>query len=436
VAGFPYHKRALELDPNFALPHTSLASAYNNLGQHTLSREHATKAFDLRERVSEREKYRISAFYYAFVTGELDKAIETYELWKHSYPRDWLAVANLGNQYMKLGHWEKAIQETHAALQLEANTAVSYANLAFMQLARNRIDEARSAGAQALALNLDTMSLRVAIYQTAFLRQDQETMQQQLAWAAGRPQDGSWLLSAQSDTEAYGGRLAKARELSQSAVDSAMRAGAKETAALWNVNAAMREAEFGNLRAARENATAGLTLMSGKDVRTGAALALARAGDVAQARRLAESLNKDFPRNTIVQGYWLPAIRAAVEIHEKDATSALEILQPAAPYELAQSQPFQVGMMYPVYLRGQAYLLARQGSQAAAEFQKIIDHRGLVLNFPLGALARLGLARARAVDGDKAGARTAYEEFLTLWKDADPDIPIFTQAKAEYAALR
>ena len=261
-------------------------------------------------------------------------------------------------------------------------------------------------------------------------------MQQQLVWAAGRPREEDNLLLAQSDTEAYFGRLGKAREFSQRASDSAMRAEAAETAAQWYAHSAVREAEFGNGNEARQNANAGLALVAGKDVRNLAALALARAGDVAQAHELAETLNADFPRNTIVQGYWLPAIRAAIEIHGKYGTRAVEILRTAAPYELGQSQPFWAGMMYPVYLRGQAYLLTQQGPAAAAEFQKIIEHRGLVLNFPLGALARLGLARSYAHQGDTAKARSAYQEFLSLWKEADSDIPILRQARAEYAKLQ
>jgi serine/threonine protein kinase/tetratricopeptide (TPR) repeat protein len=436
LAGFPYHKRALELDPDFAAGHAILAVAYNNLGQETLARDHATKAFALRERVSEREKRRISALYHSYVTGELDRTIEAYELWKHSYPRDWVPVNNLGNQYMRLGQWEKALHETQVAIRLEPNNALVNANIAEMQHALNRFEEARSTLDRALARQLESTTLRIALYESAFLRGDQETMRQQLTWAAGRPQDEHWLLSAQSDTEAYFGRLDRAREFSQRAIDSARRADTNDTAALSYAHAAVREAEFGHPTAARQSAISGLALVAGKDVRTVAALALARAGDASQARRLVETLNKDFPRHTIVQRYWLPAIRAAIEIHGNNGTAAVQILQAAAPYELSQSQPFRVGMMYPVYLRGQAYLLARRGSEAAAEFQKMIDHRGVVLNFPLGALARLGLGRAHALEGDTAKARTAYEEFLSLWKGADADIPVLKEAKGEYARLQ
>jgi tetratricopeptide (TPR) repeat protein len=283
---------------------------------------------------------------------------------------------------------------------------------------------------------MDTQPLRLALYQTGFLLGDQPTMQQQLAWAAGRPGQEDWLFSVQSDTEAYFGRLTKAREFSQRAVNSALHADAKETAALWQVNAALLEAEFGNAASARHDVMAALALVPGRDIRSVAALSLARAGDAAEAKKLANGLDKDFPQDTVMQGYWLPSIRAAIEINAKNPARAIELLKTAAPYELAQCEPFTVGMMYPVYLRGEAYLLAHQGKEAAAEIQKIIDHRGIVLNFPLGALAHLGLGRAYALQGDSIKARAAYQDFLTVWKDADPDIPILQQAKTEYARLK
>jgi eukaryotic-like serine/threonine-protein kinase len=432
----PYFHRAVELDPNFAVAYSNLAINYGNLGQAARALENAKKAYDLRERVSERERYRVSAFYYADVTGELDKVNEVCELWKQSYPRDWVPSNILGDDYMRLGQWEKALQEVEDSLRLDPNIQTSNGNLAQIELALNRTEEARTTLEQALARKLDTQFLRLVIYDTGFLRGDQETMQQQLSWAAGRSGQEDWLLSAQSDTEAYFGRLAKAREFSHRAVDSARRADAKETAALWQVNAAVREAEFGNPSSARQDAMAALALVPGRDVRSVAALALARAGDAAQAQKLADSLNKEFPQNTIVQGYWLPTIRAAIQFNAKNATGTVELLKTAAPYELALCEPFPFGMMYPVYLRGQAYLVARQGKEAAVEFQKIIDHRGIVLNFPLGALARLGLARAYALQGDGAKARSAYLDFLTFWNDADPDIPVLQQAKAEYARLK
>jgi len=436
AAAIPFYRRAVELDPNFAMAYSGLAVSYTNLGQATLARENMTKAYELRERVSEREKYRIGAFYYVSVTGQTEKSNEVYELWKQSYPRDYIPPLDLGNAYTILGQWEKGLKEAKDANALEPDSAVGQANLAWMQLALNCIEEARTTVQQALGRKMDTLFLRLALYQVAFLRADRETMQQQMAWAAGRPGEEDWLLSSQSDTEAYFGRLTKRREISQRAVDSARHADAKETAALWQANAAMRQAEFTNPASARRSALDALALASGRDIRAVSALALARAGDTSQAQKLAESLSRDFPQHTVVQGYWLPSIRAAIDLNAKNANRALETLKGAAPYELGQSQPFQVGMLYPAYLRGQSYLLARQGKEAAAEFQKIIDHRGIVLNFPLGALAHLGLARAYALQGDTAKARAAYQDFLTLWKDADPDIPILIAAKSEYARMK
>jgi serine/threonine protein kinase/TolB-like protein len=436
AAAIPYYQHAVELDANFAMAYGTLAVAYFTVGQGTRASEVAKKAFELRDRVSDREKYRITAAYYAYATGELDKAAQTYDLWKESYPRDALPVANLGDVYMKLGQWEKALRETEAVGHLEPNSATFHSNLVGIELALNRTQDARASIQQALERKLDSFSLRLSIYGTAFVEGDQTTMQQQLAWAAGRPREEDWLLSAQSDTEAYFGRLAKAREFSQRALESALRADAIETASLWQVNAALREAEFGNDHSAGQAALAALARAPGRDVRSVAALALARAGDAAQAQKLAETLNKDFPQDTIVQGYWLPSVRAANELNKKNSAKAVEILQTAALYELGQCEPFQVGMLYPIYLRGQAYLAAHQGKEAVAEFQRIIDHRGVVLNFPLGALARVGLARAYVLQRDKEKSRAAYQDFLALWKDADPDIPILKQAKAEYANLQ
>jgi tRNA A-37 threonylcarbamoyl transferase component Bud32/predicted Zn-dependent protease len=432
----PYYHQALELDPNFAMAYSGLAVNYANLGQATRGAENAKKAFDLRDRVSEREKYRISALYYTFATGEIDKSNQIYELWKQSYPRDFLPPGNMGDNYMRLGQWEKALQETENSFRLEPSNNITNSNLAWIQLALNRTEEAAKTVEQALTRKLESHFLRLNMYELAFLRGDKESMQQQLAAAAGRPGEEDWLLATQSDTEAYFGKLSKAREFSQRAMESSRHADAKETAAMWQADAALREAEFGNASTARQQALQAMALAPGRDVTCQAALALARAGDTAQAQKFADSLNKEFPLYTVVQEYWLPSIRAAIELNAKNSARAVEILQATAPYELAQSQPFLVGMMYPVYLRGHAYLLGHKGKEAAAEFQKIIDHRGLVLNFPLGALANLGLARAYALQGDATKSRAAYDEFLSLWKDADPDVPILQQGKDESAKVR
>jgi tetratricopeptide (TPR) repeat protein len=345
--------------------------------------------------------------------------------------------ARLGSvlrQRIRLGQWESALRESRDGLRLQPNSAVAYFNLALSQLALNQTEDASATLEQALVHKLDAYYLRILRYETAFLRRDQQVMEQQLAWAAGRSGEEDWLLTTQSDTAAYLGRLVQARELSQRAVESARRADAKERAAVLQANAALREVEFGKAASARRHAMAALALFPGKHVRCLAALVLARAGDTTQPQKLAERLNKDFSHNTIVQGYWLPSIRAAIELHANNFTKTIEILHDAEPYEYGQTSI--LAMMYPVYVRGQAYLLAGHGREAAAEFEKMIEHPGLLLNSPLGALARLGLARAYALQGDTAKARAAYKDFLTLWKDADPDVPILKEAKAEYAKLK
>ncbi len=432
----PFLRRAIELDPNFAMAYARLAVAYGNLGQPSLAAETLKKAYALRDRVSEREKFHITADYYAFATGELEKEAQTYVLWMQSYPRDFIPHANLGSNFSALGQYEKAVVETQEALRLAPNNLYEYTNLGLNLLALNRLDDAKAAFDQARARKLEGWTLRLFTYYLAFLQGDSAQMEQQLSWGAGKPGAEDPLLSAQSDTDAYYGRLTKARDFSRRAADSAIRADSKETAALWQVNAALREAEFGNAATAKQGVSAALALAPGRDVKVLAALALARVGDTARAKAMVEQLEKSDPLNTVLKLYWLPTIKAAIELNGGHSAQALVLLEAAAPYETGGPPPFQLGTMYPAYLRGQAYLSARNGSAAATEFQKVIDHRGIVLNFPLGALAHVGLARAYALQGDTPKSRTAYQDFHTLWKDADPDIPILKEAKAEYAKLQ
>jgi tetratricopeptide (TPR) repeat protein len=386
--------------------------------------------------VSEKERLRISAYYYAFVTGELEKEAQTYQLWIQSYPRDDIPHGNLGSNFTTLGQYEKALAETQEAQHLEPNSVIVYGNLGQIFLALNRPDDAKAMFDQALARKLDSGSLRLWIYNLAFFRGDPAEMAQQLAWGAGKPGAEDSLLATQSDTEGYYGRLTKARDYSRRAVDSAVRADSKETAALWQVTAALREAEFGNVAAAKQNVGAALALAPGRDVRVLSALALARVGDTARAKVMVEQLEKSDPLNTVLKLYWLPTLKAAIELQSGNSAQALVSLETAAPYELGEPPPFQEGTLYPAHLRGEAYLAAHNSGAAAIEFQKLLGHRGIVINSPLGALARLGLARAYALSGDTAKSRSAYQEFLTLWKDADPDIPILKEAKADYAKLQ
>ena len=432
----PFYKRALELDPNFAVAYASLGNVYGNLGQASLSAENIKKAYALRDRVSERERYRISGLYYSNVTGELEQASQVYELWAKSYPQDLVPPVNLGSIYDSLGQYEKAVTNTLEALRLEPNITIGYSNLAQYYLALNRLDDAKKSIEQARERNLESDFLHLAMYELAFLKGDAAEMERQVTWAAGKPGTEDLLLSFQSDTEAYYGRLAKARDFSRRAVDSAVRADSKETAALWQVNAGLREAEFGNTAAAKQDVAAALKLAPGRDVKLFAALMLAQIGETAGAKATVEEVEKSYQSDTMLKVYWLPTIRAAIELNSNNSPQALVFLEAAAPYELGAPPQLQLGTMYPAYIRGQAQLRANNGSAAVAEFQKFVDHRGITVNFPLGALAHLGLARAYALSGDTGKAKTAYQDFFGLWKDADPDIPILKEAKAEYAKLQ
>jgi len=430
----PFLKRAIELDPNFPMAYAALSISYGNLGQRSLALEYATKAYELRDRVTEREKLRISADYFV-ATGELDKESQTYELWIANYPRDSVPHNNLSTIYTNMGQWEKALAECQENLRLEPDDVTGYGNMGIDLMVLNRLDEAKATLDQALARKLDGGSLRVGMYYLAFLRGDAAQMEQQAAWGAGKPGAEDLLLSAQSDTEAYYGRRSKARDFSRRAVDSAVRADSKETAALWQANAALREAEWGDAAAAKQDVAAALALSPGRDVKLAAALALARIGDATRAKALIGELEKSYAANAMLKLYWLPTINAAIALGQGDSSHALVSLEAAAPYELGFAGTF-INYAYPAYVRGQAYLLAHDGTAAAAEFQKLLDHRGIVGNFVSGALVHLQLGRAYAMAGDTVKAKVAYQDFFTLWKDADPDIPILKEAKAEYARLQ
>jgi len=431
----PFLKRAIELDPNFPMAYAGLAISYENLGQPSLGLEYATKAYGLRDRVTEREKLRITADYFR-ATEELEKESQTYQLWVANYPRDSVPHNNLAANYAFLGQYDKCLAEQLETVRLEPDDVISNGNLGAVYLYMNRLDDAKAALDRTLARKMDGGSLRLYLYYLAFLRGDSAQMEQQVSWGAGKPGDEDVLLSTQSDTEASYGRLSKARDFTRRAVDSAVRTESRETAALWQVNGAVREAEFGEAEEAKRDVAAALALAPGRDVKVWAAIALARAGDSARATALLKELEKTYPTNTLLKLYWLPIVSAAIELSQNNSTRALVLLEAAAPYELGSPPPLQNGTLYPAYLRGEAQLMARNGAAAAAEFQKYVDHRGIVVNFPLGSLAHLGLARAYALSGDTAKAKTAYQDFLTLWKDADPDIPVLIAAKSEYANLK
>jgi serine/threonine protein kinase/tetratricopeptide (TPR) repeat protein len=427
----PFLKHAIELDPNFAVAYADLATANNNIGEIDLSSEYAQKAFDRRERTSEREQLQISATYYYAVLGDLDQEMRTYEVWKQTYPRDSSPHNNSAVNLQWFGEYQRALSEAQEGLRLDPDRYVNHLNVAFGFLALNRKDEARQVAQRALARGLDAFPLHLVLYQIAFLENDAKGMEAQLASART---DDPFPLAFQSSSEAYFGHLRKARDFMSRAVDVARKQNLNESAAQFRDGGAFVEVEYGNLELARQTAAAALTLSSGRQAKMLAALVLARSGDIARAQALADGLNKQYPSDIFLQRYWLPAIHTSIELARKNPSAAIEALS-GASYEFGSLG--SVGwQMCTVYLRGQAYLAMHQGQQAATEFQKFLDHRSIVLNSPLGALAHLGLGRSYALQGDTAKARTAYQDFFALWKDADPDIPILKQAKAEYAKLQ
>jgi serine/threonine protein kinase/tetratricopeptide (TPR) repeat protein len=429
----PALERAVKLDPNFASAYSALGIWYSNLGENSKAREALTKAYELRDKVSEREKYRISGAYYTYVTGEVEKANRTYVEFSQAYPRDSFSRSNLGANYVMLGQYDNAVAPILETIRLRPDDGVAYANLMLVDLGLNRPDDAKAIYEQAVSHKLDEVYLHQARYLGAFRQGDTAEMERQSIWGRGKPGIEDAFLSMQSDTEAFFGHWAKSLELSRRAAELAKHGGSKETAALWQVNAALRGAEFGDLAAAKRDVREALAFAPGHDIKILAALVLARVGDESGAERLAAELEKSDPSSTVLMNYWLPVIRSAIQVHEGHPAKAVSLLEVAAPYELGNPSPF--GNLYPVYLRGQGYLLAHDGRAAAAEFQKMIDHPGIVLNYPTGALALVQLGRAEAMSGEGGKARKVYEDFFALWKDADPDIPILKQAKAEYAKL-
>ncbi len=445
-AALPYNQHAIQLDPNFAMGYMAVGSEYFSLAEPGRASEYLTKAFQLRDHASEREKLALTANYYLNVTGELAKAGQAFQEEIDSYPQA-TAYLNLGVVYAEQGQHEKSAELTREALKLNPDNVATYDNLANSYLALQRFDDARQTIREAQAKKLDDYITHSAVYALAFLSSDSAVMAEQQQWFSGKPEE-NYGLSLASDTEGYQGHLAKARELVQRSVDSAIRADSKENGGIWRENSALREAAYGNEEEARRAAVEGLKLApTSQGVQSEAALAFAMAGDTAHAESLAKALNTRYPLDAQMQSLWLPAIQAQLAQDRKNPAAALTALQAASSSELGQiTFVTNLSCLYDVYLRGEAYLSAGQAREADAEFQKIIDHSGLVWSCWTGALAHLGVARANAqqiktsegADADAARVRAlaAYKDFLTLWKDADSGIPILQQAKAEYAKLQ
>jgi eukaryotic-like serine/threonine-protein kinase len=440
-ASAPFFHRAVELDPNFASAYLLLSFCYANQGKTSLAIENKRRAYSLRDRLIEPERYFVTSWYYSEVTGEIAKSIEQLQLLIQQYPRYEAAHGTLGNDYAYLGQYEKAEAEFREQLRLAPENLLGY-NLAVVYLALNRLDEAQALLNQGLSFLPDQPVLRYNLYLLAFLRNDTDAMQEQLNWARGKPVIESVVLSLESSTHTYYGRLGKGRETMREAVAAAMRDDAKEAAALFQAFFAGVEAEFGHPAGARQSARTALALSPQREVRIQAAIALAHAGDLAAAQKQLDGLNKEFPLDTLIQNYWVPAIQAQIELHKGHAGRALELLQSARSYEV----PFSVPPMCTACTRGQAHLAAGNATAAAADFQNILDHSALTWPSVSSALAHLYLGRAHALEARspqntaagnaRAKARAAYQEFLRLWKDADPDIPILRQARAEYAKLQ
>src|SRR5947209_3498273 len=448
-AALPYYQRAIQLDPNFAMGYERVGSAYYGLGELGTASDYYSKAFELREHATEWEKLTIMAAYYRSVTGDLEKATQTHAEQIESYTRKFAPHVSLGNAYTSLGQYEKSIEAYRESLRLNPDGVGAYANSACSLLALQQFDAARQIVQQAQARKLDAFTQHSALYAMAFLGAQSSAMAEQQQWFTGHPKIENFGLSLASDTAAYAGDLSTARELTKRSIDSAIRVDSKEGGAMWQENAAIREAAFGNAAEAKQGAADGLKLApTSQGVEVEAALAFSMSGDTARAESLAQDLNKRFPLDTQMQSLWLPAIRGQLALNRKDPTGALDALKAAAPpIEFGQiAFANNISCLYPTYIRGQAYLASGQGAAATREFQKILDHSGIVWNCWTGARARLGVARANALQartsqGADAGAGrvralAAYKEFLALWKDADPGIPIYQQAKAEYAKLQ
>jgi serine/threonine protein kinase/tetratricopeptide (TPR) repeat protein len=438
AAALPYYERAIELDPNFAMGYAAIGRDYFGHGEVGRASEYYTKAFELREHASDREKLDIAAAYYGGVTGELDKAAQTYQQFIESYPRNPDKYFDLVAVYGEQGRYQKADDLMKGAVGRLPDQAGFYVVFANYDLALQRLDQARQDVHEAQARKQDNFVFHNAAYALAFLGPDSAAMAKEQQWYASQPEYEYFGLSLASDTAAYGGFLSKARELTKQAVDSAIRVDSKENGAIWQANAAVREAAFGNATEARQSAAEALKLAPAtQGVEVESALAFAMAGDAARAESMAQDLGKRFPLNTQMQSLWLPAIQAQVAMDKKNPAAALNALQAASAIEFGAIQfAINVSCLYPTYIRGEAYLAAGQGGAAVGEFQKIIDHSGIVWNCWTGALARLGVARAQVMAGDKAKARVAYQNFLALWKGADADVPVLKEAKAEYGKLQ
>ena len=441
TAAIPQLEKAVRLDPKFAIAYAALATCFYDLGESAKAADYAKQAYDLRDRVSERERLAIESQYHLFATGDLEKARQALDLWAETYPRDLVAQVDRDANYGTLGQFNKSLEGLKRAVQMDPGSALAITNLFASSIETDHYDEARNLAVEAQTKKMDSPALHLGLYQLGFLQNDPAEMAKQVNWAKDQPGVEDALIAAEADVAAYYGQLSKAREFSRQAVASALKEGEKETASGYEADAALREALFGNAAESKQRVSAALALASPRDVEYGIALASAltdtNKNSQAQITKRLDDLSRRFPEDTVVQFNYLPTANAMLQINAGNPAKAVEILDAARPYELGSPSNISMSLsMYPVYVRGLAYLSTKKGREATVEFQKILSHRGVVQTEPIGSLAHLRLASAYGLQGDTAKAKAAYQDFLTLWKDADPDIPIFVAAKAEYAKLQ
>jgi DNA-binding winged helix-turn-helix (wHTH) protein/tetratricopeptide (TPR) repeat protein len=436
----PFFKHALELDPKFAMAYAYLGLEYGSLGSSELATKNIRKAYELAERVSDNERFFISAYYYGRAAGNQEKARQICEAWAETYPREFTPHAFLsGFIYPALANFDKATEEARKGMEIAPEQWIVYYHLGVNSLYAGRPNQAEEALRSAFGRKMETAQLLVLQYDLAFLKDDREGMQQAVKAAQGEPDSMDWMADRQAFSFAYAGRLQKARVLSRQAMELAQQQGNGERAGLFAIRSALWEAFFGNAREAKQGAARALALASNREVDYGAAVAAGLEGDSREAQAIADHLEREFPEDTSIRFSYLPVIRAIVALHRNDPAGAIHALEPAIPYELGAprgSVTCFFGALYPILFRGEAYLAAHKGPEAAREYQKLLDHRGTMIGDPVAVLAHLGLARSYALSGDTSNARNQYKEFLALWKDADPDLPVLHEARTELARLQ
>jgi tetratricopeptide (TPR) repeat protein len=430
----PFFRRAVELDPDFAIAHAALAVTYGTTQAHDLAAHSAQRAFDLRDRTSERERFYISARYYMDVLWDGEKAIEVQELWKQTYPRDFVPRVNLAVRYCAIGQFEKALEEAQESVRLNPDAGVAYASVALSSICLDRPEDAKAAIERALARKLEPPQYRYMLHTIALLEEDAAAMQELLDGVAGTPLEAG-MLASRAVAAASSGQVKEARDLTSRAVDMAIDLGLKESAAQYSAAESLWEAAFGNCGETKAAASRTLATARGRFALSWSAVALALCGE-SKAESVVAELVKRFPHSSFANAYWIPMTRAAMQTHHRNPAGAVELLQAASRGETGIFPS-----LWPAYIRGLAYLSQDAGNEAVAEFQRILDHRGVLALAPtdftpagysLYPLAHLGLARAAAIAGDPERSRKAYEEFFSLWKNADADVPILRRAREEY----